>query len=148
MSEKFKTEVALKALLTKQRLAALATSGKNGPYLNLVAFAPGLNLQHIFFATARTTQKYENIRANPEISLLIDSRSNQPADFHRAAAVTAIGSAGELRGRDREEARKIYLARHPHLDDFTNSPSCAFFRVLVKTYVLVRDFQRVDLIEP
>jgi len=37
----------------------------------------------------------------------------------------------------------LYLEKHPYLKDFVNSPSCAFLKLTVKTYYLVRRFQNV-----
>jgi hypothetical protein len=38
---------------------------------------------------------------------------------------------------------EIYLAKHPQLRDFAQSPSCALFRVDVEKYSIVYQFQNV-----
>ena len=38
---------------------------------------------------------------------------------------------------------QLYLARHPHLEEFVTSPSCALLRVSVASYYLVSHFQEV-----
>ena len=36
-----------------------------------------------------------------------------------------------------------FLARHPHLQDFARSPTCALVRVSARSYYLVKNFQNV-----
>ena len=75
--------------------------------------------------------------------MLINSSENEAADFHQALAVTAIGSAEEITGDEKEPFLKFYLTRHPHLQDFARSPSCALVRVTARSYYLVKNFQNV-----
>jgi heme iron utilization protein len=37
----------------------------------------------------------------------------------------------------------LHLAKHPHLKDFVNSPSCALCEVRVRTFFVVTRFQNV-----
>ena len=74
---------------------------------------------------------------------MINSSANEAADFHQALAVTAVGSAEEIAGDEREPYLELYLARHPHLQDFVRSPSCALVRVTARSYYLVKNFQNV-----
>jgi nitroimidazol reductase NimA-like FMN-containing flavoprotein (pyridoxamine 5'-phosphate oxidase superfamily) len=142
------TENLLRSLLSTQRLAVVATHSAAGhPYANLVAFAASDDLRHIFFATPRSTRKFENLAADCRVALLVDSRGNREADFHEAAAVTVVGSAGELSGAEKEQALELYLARHPYLEEFVRSPTCALFKIHVRRYVLVRNFQNVMELE-
>jgi len=136
----------LRKLLTEQSLGALATSGPESPYVNLVAFAVSDDLRRIVFSTPRATRKFENLSGNHRAAILVDSRSNSISDFHRAAAVTAIGPTEEITGAARKKSRDLYVSRHPHLADFVDSPGSALINLEVSTYILVRDFQRVDTI--
>jgi len=133
----------LKELCISQPLAVLATDAGSGPYASLVAVAITPDLRQLFFATPRATRKWANLAGNHHVSLLIDNRSNQVSDFSRAAAATVIGTAEELSGADLETGLAIFLRRHPHLADFTASPSCALFRVQIASIFLVTRFQNV-----
>jgi nitroimidazol reductase NimA-like FMN-containing flavoprotein (pyridoxamine 5'-phosphate oxidase superfamily) len=133
----------LKELCTGQPLAVLATDAGSGPYASLVAIAVTPDLRQLYFATPRATRKWANLAGNHHVSLLIDNRSNLVTDFSRAAAATVIGTAGELSGADREHGLAIFLRRHPHLAEFTASPSCALFRVQLASIYLVTRFQNV-----
>lgn len=133
----------LKELCRNQPLAVLSTAAGSAPYANLVAVAFTLNFRHLFFATSRTTRKWRNLSSNPQVSLLMDNRSNQVVDFDQAAAATILGTAKELIGADREEGQKLYLAKHPHLADFLSAPDCALFQVTIEQIYLVTHFQEV-----
>ena len=135
-------------LLDTQRLAVLSTQGSGQPYSNLIAFAAGGDLKDIFFATPRETRKYANLTGEPRVSLLIDNRSNREADFGEASAVTVLGSAEEVGGPDRERYQKVYLQKHPYLEEFVTAPTCALIRVRVEKYILVTRFQEVRELYP
>ena len=133
----------MRDLFSSQRLAVLATQSKRQPYGNLVAFVATNDLRHLLFATTRATRKYSNISENPRVAMVIDNRSNQEADFHQAAAVTATGVVKEVEGSEKEILLRLYLSGHPYLKDFVSSPTCALLRMNVETYYVVRQFQNV-----
>jgi nitroimidazol reductase NimA-like FMN-containing flavoprotein (pyridoxamine 5'-phosphate oxidase superfamily) len=133
----------LKGLFSSQRLAVLATQSRKQPYGNLVAFMATDDLKHLLFATTRATRKYANISSNPRIAMVFDNRSNQEADFHQAAAVTATGLVKETVGPQKRRFQKLYLTKHPYLKEFVSSPTCALLRMDVETYYVVRQFQNV-----
>ena len=143
MSDLKDFEKDLKSLFDSQNLGVLATQKHGQPYTNLVAFSPSKALKYLFFATARATRKYANLTADPRVAMLIDNRSNKPSDFQWAMGVTATGVSEELAFSDRETYLAAYLAKHPHLEDFVSSPSCAFLRIRVETYYIVTRFQNV-----
>ena len=143
LSEESELELLIRELFESQKLAVLGTQNEGQPYANLVAFAPSHDLKSLYFVTARATRKYANIEADARVTVLIDNRSNQDADFSQAAAVTATGSAKEVVDSKRDAVLATYLAKHPMLRDFVHSPSCALLKVQVETYYLVRRFQNV-----
>lgn len=133
----------IRDLFASQRLAVLATSQEGQPYTSLVAFAFSEDLRQLFFATTRATRKFANLQADPRVSLLIDSRSNRSDDFREAVAVTALGSAREVTGLERQKLIAAYLVRHPYLEEFVRAPTCALLRIKVRRYALVSRFQNV-----
>jgi nitroimidazol reductase NimA-like FMN-containing flavoprotein (pyridoxamine 5'-phosphate oxidase superfamily) len=143
MNNSAENTAILKELCSGQLLAVLATDTGNGPYASLVAVAVTPDLRQLYFATLRATRKWANLAGNHHVSLLIDNRSNRVTDFSRAAAATILGTAGELSGADREAGLAIFLRHHPHLAEFTASPSCALFRVQITGIYLVTRFQNV-----
>ncbi len=133
----------LRALLDSQRLSVVATQMQDVPYASLVAFAASDDLRTIFFVTSRATTKYRNLSANPNVALLIDSRTHSVEDFSTGTAVTVVGKATEIPGNEAGEVITRFVSKHPHLEGFVKSPSTAICRVDVATYYLVTRFQHV-----
>jgi nitroimidazol reductase NimA-like FMN-containing flavoprotein (pyridoxamine 5'-phosphate oxidase superfamily) len=136
-------EETIRALFKTQKLAVLSTHNSGQPYASLVAFVASGNLEHLYFATARTTRKFHNLEVEPRAAMLMDNRSNQESDIHAAVAVTAIGTAAEVIGQEREAGARLYLSKHPYLQDFIQAESCALIRLAVETYYFVNRFQQV-----
>ncbi|MFY9942581.1 MAG: pyridoxamine 5'-phosphate oxidase family protein [Desulfobacterales bacterium] len=143
MQDSSEIRALLRALFDDQRLAVLATHQDGQPYATLVAFGADDDLATLYFATPRATRKFANLSADPRVALLINNSVNQAEDIHRAMAATATGRAVELEGPQRTVYEARYIARHPHLEEFVRSPSCALIAVTVARYVLVRSFQTV-----
>jgi len=130
-------------LFRSQNLAALSTHHAGQPYASLVAFYTTDDLKHIYFVTPKTTRKFANLTADNRVAVMVNSSTNQTSDFHQAISVTAVGKAEEIAGADRELIFSQYLAKHPHLEDFVRSPTCALVRVVVDSYYMVKNFQNV-----
>ena len=143
MNDKAGLILELTQLLNSQRLAVLSTHNAGQPYASLVSFAATPDLMQLLFATTRSTRKYANLTSDSRAAMLVDNRSNEEADIHSAMAVTATGVVREISEAEKDEALILYLGKHPYLKDFVNSPSCAFLKLAVKTYFLVRRFQNV-----
>ena len=134
----------IKGILDLQKLSVLATQGDGRPYGSLVAFAATADLKTLLFATKRATRKYSNLLAHPDVAMVIDTRTNQAADFSDATAVTALGEVEEVAADDRQEFLNIYIEKHPYLKEFVESPTCALLRVRVRNYIMVSRFQNVQ----
>jgi nitroimidazol reductase NimA-like FMN-containing flavoprotein (pyridoxamine 5'-phosphate oxidase superfamily) len=133
----------LEKLFEAQALGVLSTCSGGRPYSSLIGFVATEGFELLVFATLRDTRKYANIRSNEHVSILIDSRTNRIEDFRDAVAVTAIGTAREVEGQERETLAERYLAKHFYLKDFIGDPNCALMAVRVHRYILVSRFQQV-----
>jgi nitroimidazol reductase NimA-like FMN-containing flavoprotein (pyridoxamine 5'-phosphate oxidase superfamily) len=133
----------LRDLFRTQNLAALSTHNDGQPYASLVAFYAADDLKYIYFVTPQTTRKYANLTVDNRVAVLINSSTNRASDFHQAISVTAVGKAEIVTGSDKEIIVGEYLAKHPYLEEFVRSPSCALVRVVVNSYYLVKNFQNV-----
>jgi len=126
----------------------LATSGEAGPHTSLVAFSLAGSLWRLLFSTNMATKKYENLTRDDRVALLIDDRTNQVSDFMEAIAVTAHGTARQLRGEERDAMGELFLAKHPHLVDFLAAPTTALIAIDVGKYDVANRFQWVMELEP
>jgi nitroimidazol reductase NimA-like FMN-containing flavoprotein (pyridoxamine 5'-phosphate oxidase superfamily) len=143
MEDKESIRQVLRELLSSQKLAVLSTHHSGQPYASLVAFACSDDLRYLYFVTPRTTRKFGNLTNDCRMALLVTSSANQEVDFHEAMAATVVGSAGEISGPEKEVALNRYLEKHPYLEEFARSPTCAFVQVHARTYILVKNFQHV-----
>lgn len=130
-------------LLASQQLAVLSTQRDGQPYSSLMAFAFTPELANILVATGKSTRKHQNLVQESRVSLLIDNRANSANDFHTAMAVTVIGKAQHIEAAERPEFAKLYLKRHPYLEQFLTSKTTAFVKIAVSHYVVVAHFQEV-----
>jgi len=140
-------ETEINALLRSRKYGVLSTQEQDHPYLNLVAFAETDDLRTILFATTKGTRKFGNLLSRSGVALLVDNRSNDAADIRQATAVTIIGGASEVAIAERSSLEAIYLKKLPHMAAFLSSPSTALIKIDVASYVLVRNFQDVSLLQ-
>jgi nitroimidazol reductase NimA-like FMN-containing flavoprotein (pyridoxamine 5'-phosphate oxidase superfamily) len=141
-------EKRLATLLDSEKLGVLSTCGGQQPYASLVAFSATEDLAHLVFVTPRPTRKYANLMANARVAILVDNRSRRASDFRRAMAETAVGTVRDLRKTKNSRLVRIYLEKHPRLEDFVRSPTCAVLALRVESYYVVERFQHVSELRP
>ena len=134
---------AIAKLLASEQLAVLSTVQNDQPYASLVAFAHSADLSKIVFCTPRTTRKYANLSSNKRVALLIENSRNQASDIYQAMAVTAIGRVNQSADEVKGGMRDLYLAKHPHLEDFLRAATTAVVEVEIIRYLMVHHFQNV-----
>jgi nitroimidazol reductase NimA-like FMN-containing flavoprotein (pyridoxamine 5'-phosphate oxidase superfamily) len=147
MTDTPETLALIRNLLESQNLAVLSTQNHGQPYCNLIALAATGDLKYLLFATTRATRKYANLMADSRVAVLVDNRRNDASDFAAAAALTALGKAWEVQGAERQQLLAVYLGKHPNLEEFVTSPTCALLRIRVDTYIVVTRFQEVREIQ-
>ena len=141
------TRANIALLLNQQELATLATMSQENPYCNLVAFTPSDDLQTIYFSTPRQSTKYANIINNPNVALLIDSRTQSGSDVQTGTAVTAIGTVVQDLQQDTADLKDLHAGRHAQFKDFIYSSDCALLQIRVRRYVLVSSLRDVSVLE-
>ena len=127
----------VKELLTKQKLGVLATQGDIYPYNTLVGYAFTNDLRFILFATMRHTRKYRNILKHPNVSILIDNRTNHAGDFKNAVALTVAGKTVRVKKSLKTKYRRLFLKRFPRLKRFIHDPDTSIIPLRVDKYIFV-----------
>jgi len=140
----------LAAVDRSRRHAALATDEGGRPYLSLVAFALAPGGAAVYFATPRGSRKFLNLRRNPQVALLLDTRGERDRDYLGAEAITVLGRAHVLRAGSarHREAQRSLRAKHPLLAPFLDAATTALVGVDVEEGVHVDGFQRVTAWRP
>jgi nitroimidazol reductase NimA-like FMN-containing flavoprotein (pyridoxamine 5'-phosphate oxidase superfamily) len=135
----------IRDLVEGEPYAVLATQADMQPYGSVIALAVSVDLAQAAFCTSRDTRKYGLLEQCDRVALVIDDRSKHGDDIHRVSAVTATGRAAELApGPNRDHWQAELVARHPFLEEFLVSPSCAIFLVDIVRYLHVVRFQEVS----
>ena len=143
MSGSIERQVA--ELLAAQPLGVLCTRGAR-VHASLIAIAPSADLRRILFATARTTEKYANLVADPDAAFLVHNAQGTTEDFQQALALTIQGRAREVEPVAHEAFDRVYLGRHSTLAAFVGTPTTARMILAVDTYRLVRRFEQVQIL--
>lgn len=143
--EKIATAIeAIKAMLSNESFAVLATNAKNESYTSLISFVTNKEATFLAFSTPINTRKYQMIEKDGNVSLLIDNRSANLEDINEIAAITAIGKARILKDMDeRKKWSLILIEKHNYLDDFICADTSAIILVEITNYHYVSSFQEV-----
>ena len=140
----------MKALAKEKNSCVLATITNNKPYCSLMAYVTNRACTEIYMVTRRQTQKFENLVANPAVSLLIDTRDTLPRS--EARAMTVEGIFKKITDPEKEQkVRRKLLSAHPHLTEFMGHPEAEVIQIKIRSFLLLDGLNRAsfeDLSEP
>lgn len=143
MPDSEKIQDIVGGLLKESRLAVLATVDKGQPYTSLVAITPFQGCRKIIFATYKNTRKFNNLKFNSKVAVLIQCEGTDSSGRKKIFALTAFGQAAEPGIQERKKAVYCHLERHPDLDSLLKSSDLALFIIEVELYQLVRGIDDV-----
>jgi nitroimidazol reductase NimA-like FMN-containing flavoprotein (pyridoxamine 5'-phosphate oxidase superfamily) len=129
----------IKALIQSSHVCVLATVSGGDPHCSLMSYAMDEDCREIYMVTQKSTKKYRNLKKNPSVSLLIDSREVDGSDQKfQAKALTVTGMFLSVADEGRKtEIRTRLLDRHPRLKDFIDHPEAEMIVVKVKAFQLL-----------
>ena len=126
----------MKAFAKEKNSCVLATIVDSKPYCSLMAYATNRACTKIYMVTHRQTQKFQNLVANPAVSLLIDTRDTSPRS--EARAMTVEGIFKKITDPEKAQtARRKLLSAHPHLSEFMGHPEAEVFQIRIKSFLLL-----------
>lgn len=141
-----RARAVLEKIMHGQRSGVLGTSFMDIPLCSQMAFAVAEDLRTMIVVTPRQTTKHDNMTANPNVSFLVSTARNDPSDPASAVALTATAFATELSDERRQEAVRLFSARHPELQAFASAPTTAVMELRIDSYHVVSNFQGVTRI--
>lgn len=147
MEERPKLKDTIRQVLDSRKVAVLATQGPEYPHACLVAFAATDDLRHLYFVTRRPTRKFENMKHDNRVMLLVDNRSNSEKDFDNSTVITGRGKAVPVSCDAAREMLPFYLNRHPRLEAFARHESSVLVKVEIDSYAVVTRFQKLTVLE-
>jgi nitroimidazol reductase NimA-like FMN-containing flavoprotein (pyridoxamine 5'-phosphate oxidase superfamily) len=136
----------LKDFDAQENFAVLATDDAGSPYASLISYALTPDLKMVIFATPKGTRKYRNILNSSQVALLIDNRSTRKHRLMETEAITVIGTAKNIRkGKKWDELSKIFLKKHPDLEEFLYAQTTALVAIEIIECVHVSHFQTLSV---
>ena len=126
----------MKDLAKQNNTCVLATIADRKPYCSLMAYVTNMDCTEIYMVTHRHTQKYQNLKKNPAVSLLIDTRDRSPQS--KARAMTVEGVYREIKDSIKEQKlRQKLLSDHPSLSEFMGNPQTKVLRIEIRSFLLL-----------
>ena len=126
-------------LLRSKDLCVLATVSESTPHCSLMAYVLDETGRSLYMATRKDTTKFANLRENPRVSLLVDTRDEPPGDD--ADPTRALTVAGRFEpvapGEEEERARAALLERHPRLSPILTDPEAVVLRIRIDSFLLL-----------
>jgi len=128
----------MKRLVKENDICVLATAADNRPHCSLMAYACDDTGLEILMATKRDSTKYRNLTNNPSVSLLIDTRAENPGkERSQTKALTVAGRCEGVPLAAVSDGMKRLQERHPHLKDLLKEPDVALFVVKAESFLLL-----------
>ncbi|ABB38585.2 pyridoxamine 5'-phosphate oxidase-related FMN-binding protein [Oleidesulfovibrio alaskensis G20] len=116
---------------------AAATAGAVVPHCSLMSYVVTGEGVSLYVATGKNSRKYENMRANPVVSILVDNRDT--AGNGPYALTLAAQAVIDLPCAERRKAAGLLAASHAPLRQLLETPSCAVVRLDVSEMTLLTD---------
>ena len=129
----------MKALARGKDICVLATVSGSKPHCSLMAYATDDQCREIYMVTHKQTKKYKNLKENPFVSLLIDTRDEDMGRNRlKARALTVDGTFQDIEDQAKKGViRGRVLKRHPHLEEFANHPDAEVLAINVSSFLLL-----------
>ena len=129
----------MKKLLKTNDSCVLATCSGDRPHCSLMTYLTDVDQQAIYMVTHKATRKYANMSENPNVSLLIDTRSR--ADIGPGENIKALTVHGMFQPVDSEETQQAVLEqlirRQPRIAALALDPDAVVFSVKVTSCLLL-----------
>jgi nitroimidazol reductase NimA-like FMN-containing flavoprotein (pyridoxamine 5'-phosphate oxidase superfamily) len=123
-------------LLRSKDLCVLATASGGAPHCSLMAYVPAEDGRSLYTVTRKDTTKFENLRENPRVSLLVDTRDRP--DENPTRALTVAGRCEPMvPGEEEKRARAALTARHPRLSPILEDAESVILRIRIESFLLL-----------
>jgi len=130
-------KTALK-MLKENSLCVLSTCSGNLPNSSLMHYIVDDTGKNIFMLTLGDSVKYNNIKANPQVSLLVDTRADVPRAGLPVMALTAYGKASIVDDLQRHQTIVEQMAaRYSNLEQLASDSRCMVIQVNIEKILLL-----------
>lgn len=125
-------------MLGRSDFCVLATCSRDLPNSSLMHFLYDTSDKTIYMLTLRGSVKDDNITANPQVSLLVDTRMDVQQQGQPVAALTVYGKARFVEGAEARRAKITELLdKYPDLAPIAGNDQCLVMQVQVEKMMLL-----------
>lgn len=130
---------SMKRLLKENHLCVLATSAENIPHCSLMTYVTNEAGDRVYMMTRRGSKKYTSLAANPQVSLLIDTRSaGDAAGGEGLKALTVSGDYSPIHDEaERQRVLRLLVENHPNLRELAAQPDAEPLAITVRSFLLL-----------
>lgn len=125
-------------LLLGQELCVLATVFVDIPHTSLMGYTASPDCRRLYMATEADTKKVANIRRNPNVAVLVDSRQ-QALDQGQGLSLTVKGLCRVLTEGPERDFALAELGRRDYLDSLFKKGEVSVLEVRAVSFHLVRE---------
>lgn len=136
----------IEKILLNGSTCVLATMGRGAPHTSLMAYAVAPDCRTLYLVSPRQTRKYRNMLENPIVSILIDTRCDDPLESVRALTVGGT-TAVATDGRARKTARELFVDKHPNMIEFIDDPDSVFVAVSIHSFQLLSGVRKAVFVK-
>ena len=128
----------MKAMVLKKDTCVLATVSSGRPHCSLMSYIADSDCREIYMVTHPQTKKYKNLLENPWVSLLIDTREEDPqAEIGQKKALTITGIFQKTDPGKKASIRSQFLKKHPQLKDLIQDPGAEIISIRIQSFQLL-----------
>lgn len=128
----------IERILKANSLCVLCTVGGGHPYCSLMTYILSDDLRTLYMITTQESRKYENLRSNPHISVLVDTRQSLVSSGEKPiSSVTFEGVYDPIEPGTMELIRTRMAREHGELAEILQSPGCVLLGIRLKSFLLL-----------
>jgi nitroimidazol reductase NimA-like FMN-containing flavoprotein (pyridoxamine 5'-phosphate oxidase superfamily) len=139
----------IEKMILENNLCVLSTCRNNIPNSSLMNYIADENYRELYMITLKGSTKYLNIKINPMVSLLIDTRNYLLNESEEIKALTVYGKAKLIVDKNEREANiKLLTRKYNHLVHLAGKVDVCVIQVTVESFLLlngVNDSYRINL---
>lgn len=129
----------MKNIIRMEEMCVLATAAGDIPHCSLMAYITAEDCSKIYMITHKKTKKFKNLKNNPIVSLLIDTRFSAAESRSRVKALTINGSVTVIKDEGAAaELREKFITRHSHLSEFAEHEDAVVVELTIQSLQLLR----------
>ncbi|KAF5068305.1 Pyridoxamine 5'-phosphate oxidase [anaerobic digester metagenome] len=126
----------LESLLRNNSLCVLCTEATGNPYCSLMTYLSSDDLTSLYLVATRESRKFQNLLANPRVSVLVDSRQHQGQGAN-IVSVTLAGLFQPLTEAEVPPIKTTFAEKHPELAEILSHPDSLVFAIKLQSYLLL-----------